>query len=522
MQDFARLLKGVTPISKARVTDAQTSRTHAVFGVSMPRYHNDNAEVSYWAMLLFVNPDRITSKSTLSRDEIMQTMSSSGTAFFGIDPESGQIVSSSAKAYIGKDIEDLGFPEEALSDQFRGFFWVDDVRMYGMSAKLDGVLYYYFFSQQHLYRHVFQNTVRGALTYLVLIIVLAVYLLRDYKKVYDDYADKGEALRESDSTVMIAPGEFKYSTDPSRRWSLNETTYGRYTPFYNAVGVGEAVFMLSVILIAVFYTQGGLFGSNTSAIAYILSGRWSKGFNLFAITNILFLCVGISAVTIFCKFMIAIVTRFAGTKGETIGKLLMDLLRYLGLIVFAYYALSYVGVNTAALVASLGIISFAVSLGAQDLIKDILAGMSIVIDGEYQVGDIIEVGGFRGTVLEVGVRSTKIEGRGGNILIMGNRDVKNVINKTRKNSWYPLDINISESENLTQVEALLREKLPQIGSGIPEIISGPFYKGVVNLGRGTLCLNIIAECLEPNYHKVQRQLNGAVALLLEENGISIK
>ena len=84
------------------------------------------------------------------------------------------------------------------------------------------------------------------------------------------------------------------------------------------------------------------------------------------------------------------------------------------------------------MLASLGIVTFALTLGAQDLVKDILAGLSIVLEGHYKVGDEIEISGFKGTVLDVGIRTTKVEGAEGKILIIGNRDVKNVVNKSLK------------------------------------------------------------------------------------------
>lgn len=521
MQDFNRLLKGVSPISKVHVTDAQTSSTHSVFGVSLPRNGNDGRGVTCWALLMFVDPDRVTSDSFLSTDEIMRSVDSSNTMCFSVDPESGRILSSSEADFIGKTAVSLGLPREALTDNYMGFFQMDGVRVYGMSDEEDGILYYYIINQQRIYQHIPENALRGVLVYLCLMIVLAVVLLFGYRKTYDRFADQGEILHEVTNLVKTPSGQFKLSVDPSSRWAITESAFGSHTPVHNALGAAQAVYILAVIVTAL-YAQFGQASTDNSAIAYILSGRWTKGFNLFAITNILFLFIEVSVITIFVRFLIRTATRYIGTKGETIGRLLMDFIGYLSFIVFAYFALSYIGIDTGALVASLGIMTFALSLGAQDLIKDILAGLTIVIDGEYQVGDIIEINGFRGTVLEVGVRTTKIEGRGGNILIVGNRDVKNVINRTRKNSWYALEVNISENEDLGKVEALLNERLPEIGRGIPEIISGPFYKGVVNIGKSTLALSIIAECVEDDYHQVQRRLNGAIAVLLEEAGISIK
>lgn len=521
LQDFSRLLKGVSPISKARVTDAQTALTHSVFGVALPRDVNDGQDSAYWALLMFVDPDRVTSESIMSTDEIMRSVDSSNTMCFSVDPESGRILASSEQEFIGRTAVSLGLPQEALTDNYMGFFRMDGVRVYGMSDEADGILYYYIVNQQRIYQHIPENALRGVLACLGLMLVLAAYLLFGYRKTFERYADKGEALREVSNLVMTPSGQFKLSVDPSSRWAISGSAFGSRTPIHNAIGAAQAVYIAAVVIIAL-YTQIGHVSADNSAIAYILSGRWTKGFNLFAVTNILFLFIEVSVVTIFARFAIRTATRYIGTKGETIGKLLMDFIGYLNFIVFAYFALSFIGIDTGALVASLGIITFALSLGSQDLIKDILAGLTIVVDGEYQVGDIIEINGFRGTVLEVGVRTTKIEGRGGNILIVGNRDVKNVINRTRKNSWYALEVAISENENLGKVEALLKERLPGIGKDIPEIISGPFYKGVISMGKSTLGLSIIAECVEDDYHQVQRRLNGAIALLLEEAGISIK
>ena len=65
------------------------------------------------------------------------------------------------------------------------------------------------------------------------------------------------------------------------------------------------------------------------------------------------------------------------------------------------------------------------------------------------------------------------------------------------------------------------KRLPEIGKSIPEILSGPTYKWIVSMGKGTVTLSIIAECSESDYYKVQRALNHALQKLFEENGIRI-
>ena len=527
MRDFSRLLKGVPHISKSQVTDAQTGLTRSVFGTSLLRISEDSPNASYWALLLFVDPDRVLSNSYLSPNEIMASIDSGQTTCFSVDPESGRILASSEREFIGKNTDGLGLPQEALRDGYMGYFWLGGTRVYGASAEKDGILYFYTADQQEIFQNVQRNTLRCSAACLCLMTVLAVFMLFGYGKTYERYADSGDLLPEEENRILTGSGRRKLSVDPAFRWLASDLghgdRHGSRTPAYNALRAGQILYILVVLITAIHVSiRIGRGNVDNSALAYILSGRWTKGFNLFAISNILFLFVEISVGAILIRFLILLLTQYIGTKGETIGRLLLDFVGYVSFILFLYYALSYLGVNTGALVASIGILSFGLTLGAQDLVRDILAGLSIVMDGEFQVGDIIEINGFRGTVLEVGVRTTKIEGRGGNILIVGNRDLKNVINKTRKNSWYAMEINIAETEELSRVEALLREKLPEIGRNIPEIISGPFYKGVIKIGGGKIALSIIAECEEENYYHVQRQLNGTIALLLEKNQISMK
>ena len=171
---------------------------------------------------------------------------------------------------------------------------------------------------------------------------------------------------------------------------------------------------------------------------------------------------------------------------------------------------------------SVGVLSLAVSLGAKDLVADMLSGISITFSDEYQIGDFIEVNGFRGWVLEIGVRSTTLVNTDGNIKHMSNRDVKNVLNLSRRNCRYSINITVAYNQSLKQVETILERELPKIGEGIDEIISGPTYQGITAMGNGGMTLTIVAECKEQHYGRVRTRLNREIRLLLEENGITIK
>ena len=153
---------------------------------------------------------------------------------------------------------------------------------------------------------------------------------------------------------------------------------------------------------------------------------------------------------------------------------------------------------------------------------DILAGISIVFEGEFQVGDIIDVAGYKGVVQEISVRSTKVIGQGDNVKIISNNDIKNVINMTRLNSWYPLNISVPITEPLLKVEEILTRELLEIGKKNNCIIGDPFYKGVETLSGGSMTLLILTECKEYDYDKVKRFINRELRIVFEREDIELR
>ena len=145
-------------------------------------------------------------------------------------------------------------------------------------------------------------------------------------------------------------------------------------------------------------------------------------------------------------------------RGRSLASLLSSFAKYLGAIVLIFAALGTLGVDTAVLLASAGILSLVVGLGAQPLIEDIFAGIFIVFEKTFEIGDIIVVDGFRGTVKEMGIRTTKIEDAGGDVKVVNNSDIRTLINMTSKLSTAVCDVSIGYAEDIEKVEKVLAEK----------------------------------------------------------------
>ena len=216
-------------------------------------------------------------------------------------------------------------------------------------------------------------------------------------------------------------------------------------------------------------------------------------------------------------------TRFikADTHFQTALRLIISFTRYALFIIAIIWILFWWGVDTETLLISAGILGLIIGLGAQSLIADIIAGMFIVFDGEYKVGDFIVVDGWRGQVMEIGIRTTKIMDEGGNIKYINNNTIKAVVNQSQELSVVRCELGIFYDENLESVELKIKEYLPRIKDRIPYIVDGPYYKGVQGMEDSCVTLLFLAKCEEVNFYPARRALNREIYRMAAEMNIPI-
>lgn len=118
---------------------------------------------------------------------------------------------------------------------------------------------------------------------------------------------------------------------------------------------------------------------------------------------------------------------------KTISQLISSILRYLFLIIVLLVVLSVLGVNVTSLLAGLGIMTAVIGLAFQDMIKDFIAGIAIIVENQFSVGDtvIAQADGFKGTVTNIGLKTTEITNDKGEVKIMANHNIDGLINCSR-------------------------------------------------------------------------------------------
>ena len=115
-------------------------------------------------------------------------------------------------------------------------------------------------------------------------------------------------------------------------------------------------------------------------------------------------------------------------KVNTMRSIIVNIIKYTIVIIVLLAILANFGINVKSILAGLGIGTALVGLAFQDLAKDLIAGFSIITEGEYEVGDTIEVDGFMGEVLSIGLRTTRIKNFKGATKIIANHYMDNLIN----------------------------------------------------------------------------------------------
>ena len=283
-----------------------------------------------------------------------------------------------------------------------------------------------------------------------------------------------------------------------------------------------AVFVL--ILISIL---GPIIFPNTT-FSDIIENSVGKFFNLFNFfKNNYVIMIETVAIIFFMwlidKFILLLISllRIRSLRGTTIANLINSTIKYLAFVVAVFLILSAWGVQTPTLLAGAGIIGLAVSFGAQSLIEDIFSGLFIIFEKQFSVGDIIQIGDFRGIVKEISLRVTKFEDINGDIKIINNSDIRGAINTSSSLSKAACEISISYGEDIERVEKIIHANLSEIRKKIPKIVEGPHYLGVQTLGDSSVVLRVIAMVNEGDRYTVARQLNREMKILFDKNNISI-
>lgn len=168
-------------------------------------------------------------------------------------------------------------------------------------------------------------------------------------------------------------------------------------------------------------------------------------------------------------------------KYNTIKSLLDNIVKYILYTVLFIYTLSLFGVDSTTIGASLGAIGIVIGLSLQDLLKDIIAGIFIILENQYAVGDIVTIGTYTGKVNAIGLRMTKIEAETGEIKTISNRNILEVINYSLNDSTAIVDVKLAYDNDVTVVDQFFEDLLIHLKETVPNVKGDFRYLGIQSI-----------------------------------------
>ena len=208
-------------------------------------------------------------------------------------------------------------------------------------------------------------------------------------------------------------------------------------------------------------------------------------------------------------------------KAKTISSLIRSLIKYIVIIALICVILVVWGVDVIGIIAGVGVLTLIIGLGCQALIQDVISGLFIVFDDYFAVGDTVIIDGFRGTIIDIGLKTTKVQDFGGNIKSITNSSILTVVNMSRLRSVASVTLSVSYNEDVERVEALILKEIEDIKEKVPNIVDGPWYKGIDNISASSVDFLVLCFVMEENRFQVTRDLKREFYLCFKKNDVQI-
>jgi len=211
-------------------------------------------------------------------------------------------------------------------------------------------------------------------------------------------------------------------------------------------------------------------------------------------------------------------------RAETMGSLLKSITTGVILAIVTVMVLSQLSVDIAPIIASAGILGLAFGFGAQNLVKDFLSGIFMILEDQYGVGDAVDLGEATGTVEAVGLRVTRLRDVNGTVWYVRNGEILRVGNQSQNWARTVLDITVDYEANLDQVQRVLEEEataMYQDEQFHDVIIEQPEVWGVERFDKDGAVVRVVLKTAPLQQWLVARAMRQRVKARFDKEGIRI-
>ncbi len=211
-------------------------------------------------------------------------------------------------------------------------------------------------------------------------------------------------------------------------------------------------------------------------------------------------------------------------RAESIGALLRSVISVVVWSIAILMIMGELGLDLGPLLAGAGIVGIAFGFGAQNMVRDFLSGIFMLVEDQYGVGDVINVGPATGTVESISLRTTRLRDVEGTVWYVPNGNIAHIGNKSQQWSRALLDIEVSYATDTDHAEAVIlrvAEEMSKDPEWSAEILGAPEVWGVESLGADGVAIRLVVKTRPLSQWKVARQLRARIKAAFGKEGIEI-
>ena len=206
---------------------------------------------------------------------------------------------------------------------------------------------------------------------------------------------------------------------------------------------------------------------------------------------------------------------------NTLSTMITNIFKYIIIVLIILSVLSVFGIDVKSILAGLGIGTAIIGLAFQDLVKDLIAGFNIITEGEYEIGDTIEIDGFMGDVVFIGLRTTRIRDFKGATKIIANHYMDNIINYSNHNYLAIVDVGVAYEESTEKVEKVLEKLFERLNGNVPNAKGDLELWGVNALEDSSVVYRVVVEVIPNKQFATERFLRKEIKNEFDKAGIKI-
>jgi moderate conductance mechanosensitive channel len=198
-----------------------------------------------------------------------------------------------------------------------------------------------------------------------------------------------------------------------------------------------------------------------------------------------------------------------------------------GVVIFAiaiFVSLGQFDINLGPLLAGAGIAGVALGFGAQNIVRDVLAGVFVIVEDQYGIGDIIDAGRASGVVEGVSLRTTKIRDVEGTLWFVPNGTIQEVGNMTQRWARVILDVDVAYGSDHHRAAELIKgaaDEMWKDAGSEARILEEPEMWGVERLGESSVALRLAVKSAPADQWKVARELRSRIKDSFDTAGVEI-